>query len=275
MSYYDTLGVAKTASPDEIKKAYRKLASQHHPDKGGDKSKFQEVEEAYRTLSDPQKRQQYDQPQPQGMHGFGGMPGGFHFSAGDFDLNDILGQVFGGQFRQGPTQRQQTQVFRTQVNVSLEDAYKGNSSTLRVQTPSGVKVINITIPRGLQDGEQMRYDNVLDDAILMVSFRVMPHLKYERRGHDLYCQQNVSVLDLIAGTTFEFTGLSGKTLEVKVPPKTQPYMQLKISGEGMPIQNTHMFGDQIILLKPFVPDIIDDEIVQSILRSKQTKKEST
>ena len=68
MSHYDTLGIAKTATPEEIKRAYRKLASQHHPDKGGDTAKFQQVEEAYRVLSDPQQRAQYDNPQPNNIH---------------------------------------------------------------------------------------------------------------------------------------------------------------------------------------------------------------
>jgi DnaJ-class molecular chaperone len=76
------------------------------------------------------------------------------------------------------------------------------------------------------------------------------------------------VLDLITGTTINFTTISGKEFEVRVPPKTQPFMQLKITGQGMPIQGTDVYGDQILLLKPYIPDTIDDEITQSILRSK-------
>jgi DnaJ-class molecular chaperone len=85
---------------------------------------------------------------------------------------------------------------------------------------------------------------------------------------DLVCNLSVSILDLIVGGSFDFTTISGRTLEVKIPPKTQPYMNLKIAGEGMPITGSTIFGDQIILIKPFVPDMIDDEITQSILRSK-------
>ena len=76
------------------------------------------------------------------------------------------------------------------------------------------------------------------------------------------------MFDLIVGTSFEFTTLSGKTLEVTVKPKTQPYMQLKLAGQGMPIHNTTRFGDQIILLKPFIPDTIDDEVINSITQQK-------
>jgi DnaJ-class molecular chaperone len=73
---------------------------------------------------------------------------------------------------------------------------------------------------------------------------------------------------LIVGTEFEFTTISGKTLMVSIPPKTQPYMHLKIAGEGMPLQGTSLYGDQIILIKPYLPDIIDSEITDSIMRSK-------
>jgi len=268
MDHYQTLGVSKTATPDEIKKAYRKLASQHHPDKGGDTAMFQKLEEAYRTLSDPEKRQQYDNPNPFGRSpgGFGGFdPGMF---AGDHDPRDIFSQIFGQRAGNPFTQRNNRQVFRTQFSVTLEDAYTGSSQILKLQTPTGQKVINIDVPKGLQEQSQVRYDTVIDNATLIVEFRIIPHLKFERRGNDLYANQKISVLDLITGTTFNFTTISGKEFEVTVPPKTQPYMQLKITGQGMPIQGSPQCGDQILLLKPYIPDTIDDEITQCILRSK-------
>lgn len=266
MDYYATLGIVKTATPDEIKKAYRKLASQHHPDKGGDTAMFQKVEEAYRTLSDPEKRQQYDNPSPFGQH-----PGGFDPSmfTGDYDPRDIFSHLF-GQRASNPfaNQRNNRQLFRTTVAVTLEDAYTGSNQILKIQTPTGQKVINIEVPKGLHEQSQVKYDNVIDNGTLLVEFRILPNLRFERRNHDLYCNQKISVLDLIAGTTINFTTISGKEFEVRVPPKTQPYMQLKITGQGMPLQGTSQYGDQILLLKPYIPDIIDDEITQSILRSK-------
>jgi DnaJ-class molecular chaperone len=263
MDHYSTLGVSKTATPDEIKKAYRKQASQHHPDKGGDTAKFQTIEEAYRVLSDPQQRQQYDNPIPQGFHQQGGMPPGFEH---------IFGQMFGGgnpfdPFNQRRQQPQQ-QVFRTTINISLEQAYHGGEQILKLQTPTNVHAVTIQIPKGIQNGNQMRIDKVMDGANLIVDFHVEPHLKYDRQGNDLSCNHPISVLDLIIGTTFEFTTLSGKTLEVTIKPKTQPYMQLKLAGQGMPIHNTTRYGDQIILLKPFIPDTIDEEVINSITQQK-------
>jgi DnaJ-class molecular chaperone len=139
---------------------------------------------------------------------------------------------------------------------------------LNLQTPHGNHAITIQIPKGVSQGAQIRYENVIPSAILLVEFLVQSHLKFERRNNDLYCNHSVSVLDLIVGTEFEFTTISGKTLMVSIPPKTQPYMHLKIAGEGMPLQGTSLYGDQIILIKPYLPDIIDSEITDSIMRSK-------
>jgi DnaJ-class molecular chaperone len=264
MDHYQTLGVAKNATPDDIKKSYRKLASKHHPDKGGDTATFQKLEEAYRILSDPAQRQQYDNPMPQGFPG-GNMPHGFNFSTNGTNLNDIFEQMFN---QRGQQHRQQIQTFRTQVTVTLQQVYSGDTQNLKLQTPHGNHAITIQIPKGIHHGAQMRYENVIPSAILLVEFIVQNDLNFERRGNDLYCNNTVSVLDLIVGVEFEFTTFSGKTLMVKIPPKTQPHMHLKIAGEGMPIQGSSSYGDQIILIKPVIPDIIDVEITDSIMRSK-------
>lgn len=267
MDHYQRLGIDKNATPEQIKKAFRKLAGKHHPDKGGNTATFQQIKAAYDILSDPQLRQEYDNPRPQpNFSDLGGH--GFHFSSENFDLNnlhEIFGQVFGQQAR---SHHRQKQVFRTQVILSLQQAYDGASQILKMQTPTGPKTTVIDIPKGVMSGSQVRYDNIIENGTLLVEFNVLPDLKFERRGHDLYCNHTISVLDLIVGTSFDFTTISGKKLTVNIQPKTQPQAQLKISGQGMPIQNTAMYGDQIILLKPIMPDNIDDAITQSILRSK-------
>jgi len=264
MDHYAVLGVSKTATPDEIKKAYRKLASQHHPDKGGNTTKFQEIQTAYDTLSDSEKRQQYDNPQPQGFH-MG--PGGFQFNMGPgMDMNDIFGQIFNNNaFGQ---RRNQRQLMRTQIKISLLDAYNGSSQTLKLNTAQGQKIVNVEIPKGIQSGQQVRLDNIFTNATLLVEFVVMPHLSYDREGDNLYSNHSISVLDLIAGTKFDFMTISGRVLNVNVPAKTQPFMQLKLTNQGMPIPNTMQYGDQLILLKPYIPDNISQDIVDSILRNK-------
>lgn len=262
--YYSILGINRDATEDEIKKAYRKLAAKHHPDRGGSKEEFQRIEEAYRILSDPIQRQQADHSG--GGNPFGGNPfgGGFQFNFGGGGFEDIFNQVF----KTGPHGSRSAQIFRTTVFVTLEQVYSGGSQPLRLQTHTGVHAVKIDIPRGVQDGMQLRYDNLIPDAGLIVEFRTHPHLQFTRHGNDLHTNQRVSVLDLIIGTTIEFTGLNGKTLSVTIPPKTQPTAALKIGGAGLPVINTPLYGDAYINIKAFVPDKIDDAVISAIQQSK-------
>ena len=259
MDHYATLGVAKNATPDEIKKAYRKLASQHHPDKGGDKGKFQEIQVAYDILSNPDKRQQYDNPaRPYQFQDFG-------FHTDNVNLNDLFNNIFK---HQAGAQGVNKQLYRTQVDVSLQEAYSGTSKMLELNLMSGKKVIDIKVPQGVNQGDQLRFDNIIDRGVLMVTFNILPDLRFERRQHDLYCNHSISVLDLITGTDFVFKAISGKELNVTIKPKTQPYVNIRLGGYGMPIINSGSYGDQYVLLKPYIPDNIHQDILDSILRNR-------
>jgi len=164
MDHYSTLGVDKNAGSDEIKRAYRKLASQHHPDKGGDKAKFQEIQAAYDTLSNPDKRAQYDNPQPQfhGGGGFNGAPPGFE---------DIFAQMFGGgqhpfgnMFRQQQAPRNRT--LNIQTSITLEDAFHGKDLIATLGLPSGRdQTIEVKIPAGIGDGTTLRLAGMGDDSV--------------------------------------------------------------------------------------------------------------
>jgi len=257
MDHYATLGIAKNATPDEIKKAYRKLASQHHPDKGGDKVKFQEVQTAYETLGNAEKRREYDNPSP---------PPQFQdFGINGININDIFGQMFRDQH--GPRNFHK-QLYRTQIDISLLDAYNGGNKILELNLMSGKKIIDIKIPKGVNQGDQLRFDNVIENGTLIAAFNIMPDLRFDRRGNDLYCNHSISVLDLIAGSNFVFKTISGKELNVTIKPKTQPYMNVRLLEHGMPILNSNSYGDQYILLKPYIPDNIHQDIVDSILRNR-------
>ena len=133
-SHYETLGVGKDASPDEIKKAFRRLAAQHHPDRGGDTKKFQEIQAAYDVLSDPEKRAAYDTPAPQfgdGFQQFGGMPPGFEEIFAQFG-----GAPFGFNFRQNGPQRNRTLNLNTEV--TMEEAFQGKDLIANVTLPNKV-----------------------------------------------------------------------------------------------------------------------------------------
>lgn len=269
MDYYTALGIEKTATGADIKKAYRKLASQHHPDKGGDKEKFQQIQEAYAVLSDENKRAQYDNPHPNGFNfDYNNDP---RFTS---DVNDLFAHFFGqgrsNPFNQQQQQHRQNPIYRTRVGVSLIEAYNGDEKMLQMQTPSGTKVIKIDVPKGVQSGDKIRYDNVIENGTLIIEFIVTPDLRFERKGWDLYSNLPVSVLDLIVGTKIKFTTISGKTLEINIKPETQPYMQLKMGSQGMP-KPDGTFGDQILLIKPYIPANIDSEIIESITKHQDTK----
>ena len=240
----------------------------HHPDKGGDIAKFQEISTAYETLSDSVKRSQYDNPQPQ-FNG-GGMPGGFGFNVNGFDIDSLFSQVFGQTMHQA--RQPQRPTYRTRVSVSLLDAYTGADHFLQASTPSGTKLITIKVPKGIETGNQMRYENVIDDGTLLVDFIVLPDLRFDRKGSDLYTNLSISVLDLIVGTTVEVDTINGKKLQVSISSKTQPYQQIRVPGYGMPMQNGQ-HGDQILLLKPFIPDKVSDEVIDSIKRNQTNQKD--
>lgn len=262
MDHYKTLGISRDASQEDIKKAFRKLAMTHHPDKGGDPAEFQRINEAYSVLSDTDKRFQYDNPQarPQFNH-----PGGFGFNVNGFDINDLFSQIFGQQFNQ---QQQQNikPTYRTRVTVTLVDAYNGAEQVLQLGTPSGMKVINVKIPPGARTGSSYRYDNLIEEGTLIIEFVVLPDLRFDREGDDLYSNFPISVLDLIVGTKQKFITIGGKELEVNINPGTQPNQQIRIAGYGMP-RNDGSRGDQILLLKPFIPANVDNDIIESIKRS--------
>jgi len=261
MNYYNILGIDKKATPDDIKKAYRRLASQHHPDKGGDTSKFQEIQTAYETLCDPVKKQQYDNP----VHIRG--QNGFEFNFNPDNINDILHQ-FGG-IHNIFNQNRGLQTFRTIVQLSLMDAYQGVKKALQIHTNTGSSIISIDIPKGIMSGQQIKYEQLIPNANLLVEFVVQPDLHYDRQMHDLYSNVPISIFKLITGTTLNFTTISGKMLEIEVKPITQPHMQLKLIGQGMPIINSSKFGDQILLLKPFIPDTIHSDIVDILNKHKE------
>jgi curved DNA-binding protein len=268
MDYYKILGVTRNSTDDDIKQAYRKLAAKHHPDRsGGDTAKFQEIQQAYDAISTAEKRAESDR-QSHSASGFpGGFPGGFTFNMN----GDPLNEIFERMFRQANGQRQsKTQTFRTIIWVSLEQIYNGGEQHLKLQTQTNVQMVKIDIPKGISDGAQLRYDNLIPDGVLIVEFRTYNHLKFERRGNDLHMQMQISVLDLIVGTMLEVVTINDKKLEVHLPPYTQPTAALKITGAGLPLMNSPLFGDLYLNIKPFTPTSVSDDVFNAIQASKST-----
>ena len=275
MTYYETLGVARDATPDEIKRAYRKLASQHHPDKGGDKAKFQEIQAAYDTLSNDQKRQQYDMQQ----NGFGG--GGnfreFHFHSGD--INDIF-RSFGfggndpfGQFKQQPKRNKD---LRVELPIPLVTTLSEQTKTISVQTTNGHReTVEVTIPRGVTTGTQIKYAglgdnlfNTLQRGDLYIFLNVHNADGFIANGVDLYCKSRVNCLLAIAGGVITVTGLDNKQFELTLPAGTQPGIKFRIPGQGLYAMNSDHRGDLYVEVEITVPQNLNPdllEIVRSLL----------
>jgi DnaJ-class molecular chaperone len=265
--YYQTLGVHRGANQDEIKQAFRRMAAQHHPDRGGDTATFQEVQAAYATLSDPEKRQQYDNPQPQ----FGG--GGFHFNGGmPPGFEDFFAQTFGQGgnpfFGQGFRQPQRNRNLNLQTTITLEGAYLGKNLMANVGLPSGLEqVLEVKIPPGVRDGTVLRLAGMGDDTYnnaprgdIHLTINIQPHHIYQRQGDDLMRPLTVSCFDAILGKTVKFDTLDGKTLEVNVAPGTQPGQTLAVQGYGMPyMADPRMKGRLLLEINITIPTDLNQQ----------------
>lgn len=265
MDYYSTLGVAKNATDDEIKKAYRKMAMKHHPDRGGDEATFKKISEAYEVLSDPKKKQMLDMGvdpnQQQGFGGFNNGPFEFHFGSGD--INDMFGN-FGFGFGRRPMQRNKT--VNIVVDLTLEDVLKGKDIDAEIDIPGSKKrMVNISIPPGIDAGQQIRYQGMGDHSIshlppgdLIVSVRIRNHHTFKREGDSLIIEKNVSVWDAILGCKLSITTLDNKNIEINVPPGTQPDTILSCRGEGLPNMRNRQRGNLLIRIKISIPRITNE-----------------
>jgi curved DNA-binding protein len=273
--YFNTLGVAPDASDEDIKRAYKRLAMKHHPDRGGDQSEFQAIQEAYSTLSDPHKRQQWEQ---QRQFGSAHNQEGFHFNFGfGQDINDIIRQFHGGGpfggFRQQPARNRD---LRVGIEFDLESTLSDQIHHINVQHTNGQnKTVEIKIPRGVQSGMQMRYAGHGDSAIpnvtagdLYVDFRVRQHPDFRIHGINLSKTVTLNCIDAIIGTTLQVTGIDGKLFEISIPPVTQHDSKFRIAGQGLWDINQPVRGDLLVHILLQVPSAPTAEQLERLQQLK-------
>jgi len=291
--YYKILGVERNAGADEIKRAYRKLAMQCHPDRNpGDKraeERFKEINEAYQVLSDTQKRSRYDQlgdsyshwqqsGAPSGFdwsqwftsegRGARGQPGSGGTTVQYGDLNDLFGDtafsdffraIFGGMdagpVLRGRGRQRTAPAYRQPVTISLREAYAGTSRQIKMDH----RRIEVTIPAGARSGTKVRVAGGVPASPgsqagdLYLVLEVAADPNFERQGDDLHTQIGVNVFTAILGGEVQVDTLSGKVI-LTIPSGTQPEQVFRLTGRGMPhLKNPQVKGDLFVRVKVQVP----------------------
>jgi len=275
--YYDVLGVPRTASREEIQRAYRKLARAYHPDLNKDpaaEERFKQISEAYQVLSDPEKRRRYDQfgpafrQMPEDMDprqwagagrrtGFGG-PEGVWTGPGGVDIDlDTLEDLLGGFFGRAGRGRWQTRGpdQEAELTVTVEEAYRGGRRALTVGGPQGQRTVHVDLPAGVTEGQRIRLagqggaGSPPGDLYLIVHIADSP--RYRVRGRDIYVDLPLTPWEAALGATVAVPTPGGEA-KVRVPPGTPSGRRLRLRGQGLPNRRGRP-GDLFAEAKIMVP----------------------
>ena len=293
--YYEILGVNRNASEGEIKKAYRRLAKQFHPDANDQstraEARFKEVNEAYAILSDPEKRQQYDLTGhvDGGFNGFQDIPvdfSNFNFAnAGPF--GDFIDELFQGHSRQRRGPRRQSASWKPQpaagqdieqpLAIHLSEAYHGANRTFQM----GDKTLKIRIPGGVSSGTRIRVSgkgaagrNGGKSGDLYLRVTVTPHEDFQREGDDLHREIQLDLFTALLGGVIDVPTME-RPVRLTIPPGTNSGQRFRITGKGMPrSENNDSRGDLIVRTQIEIPDHLtaeERELAKQLRRSIQNK----
>ena len=291
IDYYKVLGVEKTATQEEIRKAYRKQAKRYHPDINKDdpqaKERFQEINEANEVLGDPEKRKKYDEYgehwrhadefeaqrrqnsyNPNGAYNFGGFGGFGDFSGNDSNasgFSDFFEQLFGSGFRQRQPKRGKD--LQATLSITLQEAATEHKQTFSINN----ETIRINIPAGISDGQKIKikghgamFNGVRGD--LYITFHIEPDKHFTREGNNLYTTYTTDLYTMLSGGTVIVPTLTGNA-KINIKPGTQPDSKLRLRGKGMPeYKKPGTAGDLFITLKVFLPTLNEKqkEILQKL-----------
>ena len=297
--YYKVLGVDKKATPEEIKKAYRKMAMKYHPDHTqGDKiaeEKFKKVNEAYAVLSDKEKRQQYDT--------FGSAGFQQRYTQEDifrgFDLNDILkefgfggsgGGMFGGGrgFRKQPSghfggfsQRRQAPVkgsdLTYDINLTLSEVMNGSSKTLSLKHGTEPKTLTVKIPKGMISGKKLRLVGKGDPSPtggpsgdLYIRSAAVHDSVFSLEGTNAYIEKKIKISDALLGTQIQVPTPDGTSINMKIPPGTKHKTKMRLAGKGVPDMKGNRKGDLYIIIDVEFPVELTDKQKELLEKLKKT-----
>lgn len=287
-NFYDVLGVQKNASEDEIKKAFRKLAVKYHPDNGGDENKFKEISEAYETLSNPDKRREYDQLLMYGgIPGRGAAGGAYAGGAAGVNIGDILNSMFsgngaftndwgqgfsspfGGGAAGGRQRSRRGDDLSLTVDVSAEDAFRGvtHKVTYRIPSTGEQQAIAVSVPAGAVDGGKLRYKRRGEYGInggergdLVVTTHVEEHPLFKRKGADVTMELPISIYEAALGCSVDVPTPGGATVRLKVPAGTQTGKKFRFKEMGAPdVKHRGKTGALLVKVVVKVPTALSDE----------------
>ncbi len=280
--YYQVLGVSRGASPEEIKKSYRKLAQKYHPDKvKGDKrqaeEQFKKISEAYAVLSNPEKRKAYDEVGSQAFRAKYSQEDiykGFDFSEiFDTGISDnIFSRLFGGLGGRprggrtrvfhygGPAEDYQAQArnlkgedLQVEMPITLHEMASGTEKLLSFTRNGQVEKVSVKIPPGTLPGKKLRIAGKGQPGVmggpagdLFIKLREQEHPVFKREGNDLYVDRHIRITEAILGTKVTAPTLDGKTMSLKVPPGTQSHTKMRLKNYGLPYANGKTRGDQYV-----------------------------
>ena len=282
--YYEVLGVSRSASKDEIRKAYKKLARKFHPDvKPADpdsEKKFSEITEAYDVLSDEEKRKNFDQF-GHAFRGAGGGSGGGNpfegFGGGGsggaaFDLEDLLGGMFGGGGRgggggspfgggrRGQPRAQKGSDVKAEITIPFTVAVEGGEHSLAIQQGSKSERLSVKIPAGIDDGQSIRLAGQGSPGLgggtagdLLVTIHISSHPWFRRDGHNLLVDVPVTPSEAALGAKVDVPTLTEGVVVLSVPPGTSSGAKLRLRGKGVRNPKTGDRGDQFVVLKIVLP----------------------
>jgi DnaJ-class molecular chaperone len=270
MSFYTILGVPETASQDEIKKAFRRLASQHHPDKGGDKARFQKIQQAYDTLGDDLERQGIER---------GGIR--FNWNPHNGNINDLFREFGFGEDSPFDRMRQprRNKDIRVNVELSLEETLQTSEKTIHIQTTNGHReTLSINIPRGIEHGSTIKYAGLGDNFFetlprgdLYIVVFLAPHSRFRVVNSDLVAEIKVDAIDAMIGTQHEITGIDGRKFLLTIPAGCQPGTRLRIKDQGLYSMNLHHRGNIIVEVQVEIRSITDPAQKQILENLKHSK----
>lgn len=274
--HYSTLGVSDNASEDEIKKSFRKLAMQYHPDKNPGNTeaeeRFKKINDAYSVLGDKNKKAEYDHMR---QHGGGRQwdNNGFHFdfnTNGFTNIDDMIRQFFNQNgFNHDPfgfNSQRRNRDLQMNVELSLEDAFTGKDMPIRFNANNHEVNVVVKIPRGVENGVRMRFQGYGDRSVqgippgdLYVTVIIQPHPVFHRDGPHLHTEVKVDAFEAMVGTSKEIKCIDGGIISLNVPAGTQPGTVLRVKERGMPLrQNQANRGDLMATITVSVPRDLSD-----------------